>query len=88
MVSAHMMRLKRCQRRFPKTNKSLSTRTQDTRRNTIAVQATHNPVVDSIYEEMDHRRIDFGLALKHGTRGAKKVNMVNYLTKPHPPIDD
>lgn len=52
------------------------------------MQATHNPVVDSIYEEMDQIRIDLGLALKHGTRGAKKVNMVNYLTKPHPPIDD
>ncbi|XP_015081415.1 uncharacterized protein LOC107025061 [Solanum pennellii] len=64
-------------------NKSLSTRMQDTRRNTIVVQATHKPVADEIYEEMDQMRIDLGLALKHGTRGAKKSTTVN---TPNPDI--
>ena len=33
-------------------------------------------------------RTELGLVLQHVTRGAKKVNAVNYLTKPPPPVDE
>ena len=33
-------------------------------------------------------RTDLGLVLKHVTSGAEKVNVVNYLTKPPPLVDD
>ena len=52
------------------------------------MQASHNPTVDAIREEMAQIRTEFGLVLKHVTRGAKKVNAVNYFTKPSPPVDE
>ena len=33
-------------------------------------------------------RIELGLVLKHITRGAEKINAVNYLPKPPPPNDE
>lgn len=33
-------------------------------------------------------RDELWLILKHFTRGAEKVNTVNYLTKPPPPVDE
>ena len=33
-------------------------------------------------------RTEIGLVLKHITRGAEKINAVNYLPKPPPPNDE
>ena len=52
-------------------NKAWSTSKSVTRRNTFAVQSTHNPATDEICEEMDQMRTEFGLVLKHIT-GMKK----------------
>ena len=52
------------------------------------MQATHNPATDEIHEEMDQMRTKLWVVLKHVTIGLKKVNAVNYLTKPPPPTDD
>ena len=53
----------------------------DTGRNTFSVQATQNPGTDDIREKMDQIRTELGLVLKHVTRGAEKVNAVNYMNK-------
>ena len=37
---------------------------------------------------MAQMRIEFGLVLKHVTRGAEKVDAVNYLTNPPPLVDE
>ena len=60
----------------------------DTRRNTFAVQSTHNPAIDEIREEMAQMRMKLGLVLKHVTGSAEKINAVNYLAKPQPPNDE
>ena len=52
------------------------------------MQSTHNPATDDIREEMAHIRTELGLVLKHVTGGAEKINAVNYLAKPPPPIDE
>ena len=52
------------------------------------MQASHNPGVDEIREEMAQMRTKLGLVLKHIAGGAEKVNAVNYFTKPPPPADD
>ena len=39
-------------------------------------------------EELAQMRTDLGLVFKNITRGAKKVNVVNYMTKPPPPTDE
>ena len=52
------------------------------------MQDTHNPAADEICEEMYQMRKKLGLLLKHVTRGAEKVNSVNYLTKPPPLVDE
>ena len=49
------------------------------------MQSTHNPATDDIREEMAQMRNEFGLVLKHVTRGAEKINVVNYLSKPPQP---
>ena len=66
-------------------NKAWSTRKLDTGRNTFAVQSTHNPATDEICEEMAQMRTRLGLVLEHVTRGAKKINVFNYLSKPPQP---
>ena len=73
--------------KISRNNKAWSTRKSNSRRNTFAVQSTHNPATDEIREEMAQMRIEFGLVLKHVTRGAEKINAVNYLSKP-PPLND
>ena len=52
------------------------------------MQATHNPAADEIREEMALMKTELGLVLKHVTRGAEKVNVVNYLSKPPPPTNE
>ena len=69
-------------------NKSWSTRKSDTGRNTFTVPSTHNPATDEIREEMAQMRIELELVLKHVTRSAKKINAVNYLSKPPLPNDE
>ena len=46
------------------------------------MQSTHNPATDEIREEMAQMRTELGLVLKHVTGGTKKINAVNYLSKP------
>ena len=48
-------------------NKAWSTRMSDIERNTLAVQATHNPSLDKIHEEMAQMRTKLSLVLKHIT---------------------
>ena len=74
--------------KISRNNKAWSTRKSDTRRNTFPVQSTHNPVTYEICEEMAQMRTELGLVLKHVTRGAEKINAVNYLSKPPPPNDE
>ena len=69
-------------------NKASSNRKSDTGRNTFAVQSTHYPAIDEIREKMAQMRTELGLVLKHITRGAEKINVVNYLSKPPPPNDE
>ena len=52
------------------------------------MQATHNPALDEIYEEIAQMITELGLVLKHIAGGADKVNAVNYLTKPPLPAGD
>ena len=52
------------------------------------MQSAHNSAADEIHEEMAQMRTELGLALKHVTRGGKKVNAVNYLSKSAPPTDE
>ena len=52
------------------------------------MQSTHNPSTDDIHEEMAQMRTELELALKHITRGAEKINAVNYLSKLPPPNDE
>ena len=50
--------------------------------------STHNPAIDKIREEISQIRTDLGLLVKHVTGGAKKINAVNYFSKPPPPNDE
>ena len=70
--------------KISRNNKAWSTRNSDTGRKTFIVQSTHNPGTDKIHEEMAQMRTELGLVLKHVTEGAKKINAVNYLSKPPP----
>ena len=88
MGSVLMLRLLKKLEKISRNNKAWSTRKSDTRRNTFAVQSTHNPATDEIREEMAQIRTELGLVLKHVTRGVEKINAVNYLAKPPPPNDD
>ena len=74
--------------KISRNNKAWSSRKSDTGKNTFAVQSTHNPATDVLREEMAHMRTDLGLVLKHITRGAEKINVVNYLYKSPPPNDE
>ena len=74
--------------KISRNNKAWSTRNSDTGRNTFAVQSTHNPATDENREEMAQMRTELGLVLKHVTRGAEKINAVNFLAKPPPPNDE
>ena len=74
--------------KISRNNKAWSTRKSDTRRNIFTVQSTHNPATYEIREEMAQMRTEFGLVLKHVTRGVEKINAVNYLAKPPPPNEE
>ena len=77
MGSVLMPRLQKKLEKISRNNNSYSTRNSDTGRNTFTVQSTHNSTTDDIREEMSHMRTDVGLVLKHVTRGAEKINIVN-----------
>ena len=53
-------------------NKSWSTRKSDTRRNTFAVQSTHNLSTNEFCEEMAQMITELGLVLKYITRVQKR----------------
>ena len=74
--------------KISRNNKAWSTRKSYTGRNTFAVHSTHNPSTDEIREEMAQMRTELELVPKHVTRGAEKINAVNYLAKPPPPNDE
>ena len=63
-------------------NKSWSTRKSNTWRNTFTVQSAYNSIADDLREKMAQMRTELGLVLKHVAGGAKKLNTVNYLSKP------
>ena len=52
------------------------------------MQSTHHPATYEIREEMTQIRTELGLVLKHVTRGAEKINAVNYFSKPPLPNDE
>ena len=52
------------------------------------LQATNNPSADEMCEEFAKLGAEFGLVLKCVSGGAEKVNVVNYLTKPPPPVGE
>ena len=56
------------------------TRRSDTGRKTFAIHTTNNQPADEILEEMAQMRTELGLALRHVSGGAEKINAVNYLT--------
>ena len=52
------------------------------------MQDTQKSAADEIREEMAQMRTNLGLVLKHVTGGVGKVNVVNYLAKPPPLVDE
>lgn len=69
-------------------NKAWRTRKSNTRGNTIVVQATNNPAVDELHENMAQMRSKLGFVLKHVSGGSKKDNVVNYLSRTPWPIEE
>ena len=69
-------------------NNAWGIRKSDIGRNTFVVKDANNPTTKEMHEEVSKIRTDLGLVLEHVSRGAKKINMVNYLTKPPSPLDE
>nr|ABI34335.1 Integrase core domain containing protein [Solanum demissum] len=72
--------------KISRNNKASSTRKSDEEHVCNGIYT--NQFADDIPEEMAQMRTELGLVLKHVNGGSEKVNVVNYLTKNPPPVEE